>query len=264
VRAVFMGKCKRSAARALGWLVEQGCEVPAVVAAAPDALTRPEQRLDLVARQHGLPLVSDDDLYAAIADPSGSELDLEEVDLVISFLFWERIREPLISLGRIGCLNFHPAPLPDMRGMGGYNLAILEGRPDWGVSCHFVDEDFDTGDLVAVERFPFDADTATAFSLDLESQERLLELFQSVMGKTLSGGELPRTPQGEGRYTTLAELDSLRRVRPGDDLDRKLRAFWYPPWPGAVLEVEGETVTLVDERLLADVAEAYRDAGRIP
>jgi methionyl-tRNA formyltransferase len=264
VKAVFMGKCKRSAASALDWLVERGCEVAAVVAAPPDALTRPAQRLDLVARRHGLPLVNDEDLYAAIADPSGSELDLEQLDLVISFLFWKRIREPLISLGRIGCLNFHPAPLPDMRGMGGYNLAILEGLADWGVSCHFVDEDFDTGDLVAVERFPFDADTATAFSLDLESQERLLRLFQSVMGRALAGGELPRTPQGEGRYTTLAELDRLRRVRPGDDLDRKLRAFWYPPWPGAVLEVEGETLTLIDERLLADVAEAYRDAGRIP
>ena len=43
------------------------------------------------------------------------------------------------ALGRIGCLNFHPAPLPDLRGVGGYNVAILEGMREWGVSCHFVD-----------------------------------------------------------------------------------------------------------------------------
>ena len=67
-----MGKCKRSAARALEWLVDQGCEVAAVVAADPDEHTRPEQRPDLVAERHGLPLVSDDDLYAAIADPGSS------------------------------------------------------------------------------------------------------------------------------------------------------------------------------------------------
>jgi methionyl-tRNA formyltransferase len=259
-----MGKCKRSAARALDWLVDQGCEVSAVVAAPPDAFTRPEQRLDLVAEQHGLPLATDDDLYAALANPSGSKLDLAEVDLVISFLFWKRIREPLISLGRVGCLNFHPAPLPDLRGLGGYNVAILEGRHDWGVACHFVGASFDTGDLVAVERFPIDAEAATAFSLDLESQERLLELFKDVMRRALAGDELPRSPQGEGRYVSRKELEELRRVRPGDDLERKLRAFWYPPWPGAVLEVEGQTVTLVDERLLAEVAEAYRDGGRIP
>jgi methionyl-tRNA formyltransferase len=264
VKAVFMGKCKRSAASALGWLLEQGCEVPAVVCAPPDDFTRPEQRLDLVAGEHGLPLVSDDDLYAAIADPGASALDLDGVDVVISFLFWKRIREPLISLGTIGCLNFHPAPLPDMRGLGGYNVAILEGRRDWGVSCHFVEESFDTGDLVAVERFPIDPDSATALSLDLDCQERLLALFRSVMGSAIGGEELPRTPQGEGRYVSREELEALRRVRPGDDLGRKLRAFWYPPWPGAVLEVDGRDLTLVDERLLAEAAQAYREAGRIP
>ena len=264
MKAVFMGKCKRSAASALDWLVRQGCDVAAVVCAPPDAFTRPEQRLDLVARDHGLPLASDDELYEALADPAASELDLGDVDVVISFLFWKRIREPLISLGRLGCLNFHPAPLPDMRGLGGYNVAILEGRRDWGVSCHFVQETFDTGDLVAVDRFPIDPDGATAFSLDLESQERLLELFVKVMQSALAGDELPRTPQREGRYVSREELEELRRVRPGDDLERKLRAFWYPPWAGAVIELDGRTLTLVDERLLADAAQAYREAGRIP
>ena len=144
---VFMAKCKRSAARALDWLVAEGVEVVAVVASEPDRWTRAEQRVDLVAQRHGLPLVSDDELYA---EPPAN------VDVVISFLFWKLIREPLVSLGRVGCLNFHPAPLPDLRGLGGYNVAILEGMREWGVSCHFVDESFDTGDLVEVERFPID------------------------------------------------------------------------------------------------------------
>jgi methionyl-tRNA formyltransferase len=250
-----MGKCKRSSARALSWLVQQGVDVAAVVASEPDAWTREEQRLDLVAARHGLPLAGDEQLHAAPP---------EDVDVVISFLFWKRIREPLLSLASVGCLNFHPAPLPDLRGLGGYNVAILEGRPEWGVSCHFVDETFDTGDLVEVVRFPIDQRTETAFSLDLRSQERLLELFRRVMTKALAGEELPREPQGKGRYVDRAEFESLRVVRPGDDLDRKLRAFWYPPHPGAVLEIDGRRVTLVDEQLLAEVADAYRDAGRIP
>jgi methionyl-tRNA formyltransferase len=184
--------------------------------------------------------------------------------LVISFLFWKLIREPLVSLGRIGCINFHPAPLPEMRGLGGYNVAILEGREDWGVSCHFVDERFDTGALVEVERFPIDVERETAFSLDLKSQARLLELFQRVMGRALAGEELPRTPQGEGRYVTRQEFEELRWVRSGDDLARKLRAFWYPPYPGAVIELDGRLLTLVDERLLTETAEAYKAAGLVP
>jgi methionyl-tRNA formyltransferase len=250
-----MGKSKRSAVRALDWLVERGVEVVAVVAPEPDRWTREPQRLDLAARRHGLPLVSDADLYA---NPPGG------VDLVISFLFWKLIREPLISLGRIACLNFHPAPLPDFRGVGGYNIAVLEGLAEWGVSCHFVDERFDTGDLVEVERFPIDPDAHTAFSLDVETGNYLVALFRSVIERTLAGAELPRAPQGDGRYVSREDFERLRAVQPGDDLDRKLRAFWYPPYPGAVVELDGRRLTLVDERLLAEVAEAYRDAGRLP
>ena len=250
-----MAKAKRSAARALEWLVVEGADVAAVVAGEPDELTRDDQRVDLVAKAHGLALVSEEELYASPP---------EDVDVVVSFLFWNRIREPLLSLGRIGCLNFHPAPLPDIRGVGGYNVAVLEGMSEWGVSCHFVDADFDTGDIVEVERFAIDPDTATALSVDVDSQEQLYELFKDVMRRVLAGEELPRTPQGEGRYVSREEFEGMRRVRPGDDLDRKLRAFWYPPYPGAVVDVDGRDLTLVDEKLLAELARLYREGGWVP
>jgi methionyl-tRNA formyltransferase len=255
MRVVFMGKHKRSAARALGFLVAQGADVAAVVAPEADARSADSQRLDLVAEQNGLRLAGEAELYA---DPPS------DVDVVVSFLFWRLIREPLISLGRIGCLNFHPAPLPDFRGLGGYNVAILEGLREWGVSCHFVDEGFDTGDLVEVERFAIDDRAETAFSLDVRSQERLFGLFTRVMRSVLSGEELDRAPQGQGRYVTREEFESLRLVRPGDDLQRKLRAFWYPPHDGAEVEVDGRRLTLVDQSLLTELATVYRDAGQIP
>lgn len=250
-----MGKCKRSAARALRWLADQGCDVVAVVASKPGAHTHETQRLDLVAHQLGIPLVSYDDLCAR--PPDG-------VDVVISFLFWRLIREPLISLGQVGCLNFHPAPLPDFRGLGGYNVAVLEGLAEWGVSCHFVDERFDTGDLVEVERFAIDPAAETALSLDVSSQAHLLGLFQRVMGRLLAGEELARSPQGPGRYITRDDFEALRVVRPGDEVERKLRAFWYPPHPGAEVELEGRRFTLVDEGLLQELARIYRDAGQLP
>jgi methionyl-tRNA formyltransferase len=250
-----MGKSKRSVVRALELLVERGADVIAVVAAEPDPWARVPQRLDLAASRHGLALVPEAELYAA--PPEG-------VDLVVSFLYPRLIREPVLSLGRIGCLNFHPAPLPDFRGLGGYNVAILEGLREWGVSCHFVDDRFDTGDLVEVERFAIKPDAHTALSLDLETGERLVGLFGRVIDRALAGEDLPREPQGDGRYISREEFEDLRVVRPGDDLDRKLRAFWYPPYPGAVLEVEGRRLTLVDDALLGAIAAVYRDAGRLP
>ncbi len=262
-----MGKHKRSVVAGLEHLLATGWQVAAVVAPPPDDRAAPEQRLDLAAERAGLTLASDEDLYAAIADPAAAKVDLASVDAVLSFLFWSRIRPPLIELGRAGCLNFHPAPLPEMRGVGGYNVAILEDWPEWGVSAHYVDEAFDSGDLVRVDRFPIDRDRETALSLDVRSQRRLLEVFRWTVDRLSAGEPLPRTPQGEGRYVTRDEFESLRVVRAGDPPDltaRRIRAFWYPPHDGATLEVDGQTVTLVDRALLAEVAAAYRDAGVRP
>jgi methionyl-tRNA formyltransferase len=264
VRAVLLGKHKRSAVGALEHLLGSGWEVAAVVAPEDPGGAAPQQRLDEAARSHGVPLATDDELYAALDGSTGARFDLAGVDLVLSFLFWKRLRAPLIGLGRTGCLNFHPAPLPDMRGVGGYNVAILEGFSEWGVSAHFVDEGFDTGDLVRVDRFPIDPDSETALSLDITSQERLLAVFRNVTDAVAAGEGLARTPQGEGRYVTREEFEGLRRVRPGDPpglTDRRVRAFWYPPYDGATVEVGGRELTLVDRRLLEQAASANRAAG---
>jgi methionyl-tRNA formyltransferase len=262
-----MGKHKRSAVGGLEHLLATGWDVVAVVAPPPEDDAAAKQRLDLAAERAGLPLTTDDDLYAALERPGAAELDLAGVDAVLSFLFWKRIRQPLIDLGRIGCLNFHPAPLPDMRGVGGYNVAILEDWPEWGVSAHFVDAGLDTGDVVRVDRFPIDRNRETALSLDFRSQRRLLELFRWTVDRLRAGEPLPRASQGDGRYVTREQFESLRAIRPDDPPEltaRRIRAFWYPPYDGATLEIGGETLTLVDRGLLAEAAQAYRDAGVQP
>ncbi len=262
-----MGKHKRSVVGGLEHLLATGWDVVAVVAPPAAGPTAEAQRLDLAADRAGLPLVTDDDLYGAIDDPASAAIDLTAIDAVFSFLFWKRLRSPLIKLGETGCLNFHPAPLPDMRGLGGYNVAILEDWPEWGVSAHFVDAAFDTGDLVRVDRFPIDRARETALSLDFRSQRKLLDLFRWTADELVAGRELPRTAQGDGRYVTREEFEALRAVRLDDPPDltaRRIRAYWYPPHDGATLELDGQTVTLLDRGLLAEVAEAYRDAGVQP
>lgn len=266
MKVVFLGNHRRSARGALEHLVGQGAEVCAVVAPAAEPDTPAVQSLDRAAAEHGLKLTTDEAIYAQLAgDDRG--LDLDGVDLVLSFLFRNLIRPPLIELGGTGCLNFHPAPLPDMRGLGGYNVAILDGMAEWGVSAHFVDEHFDTGDLVRVDRFPIDSATTTAFELALEAQDHLLACFREVIALALAGEQLPREPQGEGRYVTREEFETLRRV-PADasaeEVDRRIRAFWYPPYPGATVEIGGREFTLVDEHTLAEVAAQYRSAGLLP
>ena len=92
------------------------------------------------------------------------------IDLIISYGFKNLIKEPLISMPKIGCINFHPAPLPDWRGMGGvFNFALYEQVSEWGVSSHFVDNSFDTGDLIKVNNFKINSknDNQLNYALNL-------------------------------------------------------------------------------------------------
>ena len=115
-----------------------------------------------------------------------------------------------------------------------------------------------------MDRFAIDRERETALSLDVRSQQRLLDVFRWTVDQVASGEHLPRTPQGKGRYVTREEFEGLRTVRPDDPPEitaRRIRACWYPPHDGATLEVGGWTVSLVDRELLAELAAAYRDSG---
>ncbi len=83
VRAILLGKHKRSAVGALEHLVASGVEVVAVVAPTDPGDAADPQRLDLAAGRHGLRLARDEELYEEIDDGR-----LGDVDLVLSFLFW--------------------------------------------------------------------------------------------------------------------------------------------------------------------------------
>jgi methionyl-tRNA formyltransferase len=263
VRAIFLGKNKPAAAAALEYLLARGTNVLAVVAPSGGNPGPTGAALSDIAFSNGIPVCTDDDLYRSVMSecpPLPPLVPLKEVDLVISFLFWKRINRPLIDLPRIGCVNFHPAPLPDFRGVGGYSCAIYENLPSWGVSAHFVDESIDTGDLIKVKRFDICAEAETAFSLEQKTQKFLLALFQEVIDMAFRDGQLPSIPQGSGRYVSRQDFEMLRRIKPTDtlqDVERKIRAFWYPPHEGAAFEVGGKEFSLVSDKLLAEIGRLY-------
>ena len=261
MRVVYMGR-KPAASEGLRYLIEKGIDVVVVVAPPKYQKVYWKDRLIDTAEYYGIPTATDEDLYNYISRGLVPEygFDLRDIDLVISFLFWKRIEKPLIELGKIGCINFHPAPLPDFRGLGGYNFAIYEGLHYWGVSAHFVDESFDTGDIIRVRKFDINPDKETAYSLEQKSQKFLIELFKEVIDEAYERGSLPRIPQGEGRYITKQDFEKLRKIQPEDtveDILKKIRAFWYPPYPGASIEIGGKEFTLIDEELLKEIGRKY-------
>jgi methionyl-tRNA formyltransferase len=124
-------------------------------------------------------------------------------------------------------LNFHPSPLPEGRGPYPSVQAIRENRREWAVSCHKFAPDFDTGDLLAQDRFALDDD---------ECHEKITLKIQ-MSAKRLAvrvANDLPQlwdkaTPQSGGSYWKRwseqeRTLDFTRSV---DDVMRVVRAFGH-------------------------------------
>ena len=174
-----------------------------------------------------------------------------QYDIGISMLYWKILKEGLISTPKFGTINFHPAPLPDYKGTAGYNLAILHGLDQWGITAHYIDEQIDTGSIIRVDRFPISKNTETAKSLESTSRTKLFEQFKSVFDDFISSPRvLPSTPNIGGTYFSRDDMERMKEVVPGDDVSKKIRAFWFPPYDGAYIIINGVKCTLVDQFIL--------------
>lgn len=122
-------------------------------------------------------------------------------------------------------VNFHPSPLPYARGAYPIVSAILGNHDSWGVTCHRLEPQFDSGPILASRSFPLAADECHE-SLDLKVQLAAKTLAADVAAHFGDYWESAR-PQGEGTYFkqwTTADR-TLDLTRPVDEILRRLRAF---------------------------------------
>ncbi|MCJ2036855.1 formyltransferase family protein [Methylobacterium sp. J-068] len=151
-------------------------------------------------------------------------------------------------------VNFHPSPLPMGRGPYPLFKAISDAQPEWGVTAHVLGEEgFDTGDILAQERFPL---------TERESHETLLAKCQ-MAARRIAAGPVARTlpalwaaaaPQGTGSYwPRVTDADRTLDFRAEvDAILRRVRAF------GTI-----ETLARVGEtRVYVAEAEGWREAHR--
>jgi methionyl-tRNA formyltransferase len=241
MKILFMGR-KAIAARCLAYLREQRwAEIVGVLTDShlTGSITA------AAAREFGLPLYTFEQATTAMLD------GILKYDFGVSVLYWRKLKGPFLSVPPLGTLNFHPAPLPDYKGTAGYNLAILENLSQWGVSCHYVDAEIDTGGIVEVSRFPIDREHATVRDLEEQSAHAMEVQFRRVIGRIRQErGLLPTIRNEGGRYISRSEMELMKEIRPGDDVARKVRAFWYPPYDGAYTVIDGVKYTLVDRGIL--------------
>lgn len=246
IRILFMGR-KPVAAQALEYLLAlDGVQVVGVLT---DSHLTISPTAD-VARRFDIPLYNFSGALEAM------KTGILQFDMGVSMLYWRRLREEFLILPVRGVINFHPAPLPDYKGTAGYNVCIMECLKQWAATAHYVDTNIDTGGIIEVARFDIAHDLETAQSLENKTQPILLDLFKRTVSRALSSENLlPITANEGGRYISRNEMESMKEIKPGDNLPRKIRAFWFPPYDGAYIVINNKKYTLIDDFILQQLAD---------
>jgi methionyl-tRNA formyltransferase len=246
MRVLFMGT-PAFAAASLEALLHSGSFDIAGVVTQPDrpkgrGMTLQPSEVKLVSIQAGLPLWQP----SRVADAEFMEI-FEQInpDVVVVVAFGQKIPDAILFGPRFGCINVHGSLLPKYRGAAPIQWSILNGDASTGITTMYMDQGWDTGDIIYQETLAIapDEDFASLY-------QRMARLGGELLVKTLqdvSAGIAPRIPQ-DSTLATLApkiksDLEKIDWTCPGKSIYNGIRVF--APSPGAETFLNQERLKII-------------------
>lgn len=182
------------------------------------------------AEKLGLAVIQPDNLRNENAKQA---LRAADADLFIVVAFGHLLRESVLRMPKLGCINVHSSLLPKYRGPAPIQWAVINGDTETGVTTMLIDKGLDTGDMLMTAREPIGpSDTAG------DLHDRLAQRGADLLVRTLqafSNGTIRRTPQEHSAATyapLLKKTDGLIDwKKPAARIEPFIRGM--SPWPGA-------------------------------
>ena len=202
----------------------------------------------ILAQTLGLPILQPEKLR----NPETFETILKlKPDLIILAAYGKILRQEILDLPKIGCINVHASLLPRWRGASPVQAAIAAGDAQTGVTIMKMDAGMDTGPILAQESILIEKKDNSKVLLQRLS-ELGSELLLEILHRYINNKILPY-PQPEDGITyapMLTKDDGLLDFSlQARELERKIRAYY--PWPGCYFSHNGLSIKIT----LADVAE---------
>lgn len=194
-----------------------------------------------LAAAHNVPAFA---VHQLAAPETVAALAALQPDLICVSCYPHRLPPAILELPRLGCLNVHPSLLPRFRGPAPLFWALRSGVSETGVTVHFMDEKFDTGDVVLQRPFPLPNGIAH-HELETDLAKIGADLLVEAVQK-LAAGTLPRQPQPPGFTSDPWPRDADFTLDPGCSARHAFNfmrgtANWERPYP---IQVGGRTVWL--------------------
>ncbi len=161
--------------------------------------------------------------YLPLYEPDPAELNSPEFleairrtnpDYIVSGYYARIFGDKLLSIPPKGCVNLHPAKLPECRGMTPHFSHMLLGHDRNHITMHWLNAGVDTGDIIAQTSIAIRPEH-TGFETGRRLTEAGMEMFGKFWPK-VKDGSAPRTAQDESRASTfnfswdMAEIDWTR------------------------------------------------------
>lgn len=182
-------------------------------------------------------------------------------EVIVVMAYGRLVPPEVLTLPLHGCINLHGSLLPDHRGPCPIERGLLRGDAETGITTFYMDEGFDTGDIIVMQPLPIGPDD-TGGSL----REKLSRLAVDVIEDTLrrlSDGTAPRVPQdrAQGCHAPVITRDEARIdwSVSAAVIDRLVRAC--EPEPGAYTSFRGQPLKV--RRVVAHDSAGGASAGAV-
>ena len=186
-----------------------------------------------------------------------------DVDVAVVCSFNYKIPKVLLNSTKDGFINVHPSLLPKYRGGNPYTRVIMNGETETGVTIHFMDEEFDTGDIIAQKAYHIHskATMGTIFNeLNLIGVELLLQVLQSYETE-----KLPRIQQPIGDFISGKGLEAqdlyINYNKTAEEIERFIRAL--NPFILANTMFRGNPMKIIKAEVASDAFSIPHPAGTV-
>jgi methionyl-tRNA formyltransferase len=176
-------------------------------------------------------------------------------DLLVSWFWTKKIPARMRTAAVHGAIGVHPSLLPRHRGPDPTFWAIDRGDDETGVTAHVLEDEYDTGAILAQRRLRIDP-SWNAWTLAKKLDRPSLALLREVVRDY---GSFRPQPQDDALATPApAPSDDDLELRwsswTAELVERRVRAA--APWPGAFTSIGDETIVLTRVRKTDDFPRA--------
>ena len=169
-------------------------------------------------------------------------------DVIAVVAYGKILPQRVLDIPALGCINIHASILPELRGSGPVQWAILNGLDETGVTAMYMAAEMDAGDIIEIRKTPIEPYENAQSLLD-----RLAKIGAELLCDTLArveNGTVTRTKQDAAKATfapmltkALCPIDWTRTRRQIIDHVRGL-----DPWPVATAMIQGKRFKIYEVR----------------